>query len=72
MNLAAEVVKIDLWEVYAQFNTVVALGTEIIGPLMLGSVIVGLVAAVLTYLLSITLIHTFLRRRRNRQRLDNR
>jgi len=72
MNVAAEVVKIDIWEVYDQFKTMVALGTEIIGPLVLGSVIVGLVAAVLTYLLSITLIHTFLRRRQKRQRLDNR
>jgi uncharacterized protein (DUF2062 family) len=71
MNLAAEVIKIDIWEVYDQFKTVVALGTEIIGPLMLGSVIVGLVAAALTYLLSIALIHTFLKRRRARQLLNN-
>ena len=68
VNIARELVKIDIWKIQEQFTTMIALTSEIILPLTLGSIIVGLVAATLSYLLSITLIHTFLSRKRRKQR----
>lgn len=67
VKVAKELVKIDIWKLREQFSTMVALTSEIIVPLTIGSIIVGLAAAVLTYLVSITLIHTFLSRKQRKQ-----
>ena len=67
MQLAKELVQIDIWKLRDQFSTMVALSSEIIMPLTIGSIIVGLAAAALSYLASITLIHTFLSRKQKKQ-----
>ena len=67
IQLAKELVQIDIWKLRDQFSTMVALSSEIIMPLTIGSIIVGLAAAALSYLASITLIHTLLSRKQKKQ-----
>lgn len=67
MALTAKLVRIDLLDIGDQFHEVMALGKEIILPLAIGSVIVGLAAATIVYLLSMSLIRYLTARRlRNR------
>jgi uncharacterized protein (DUF2062 family) len=70
IGLTAKLVKIDLWEVVEQFNILMGLGREIILPLTLGSIIVGLAAAGLVYLVSIYLILLLLDKRARKRKLD--
>ncbi len=58
----------DLWDIIEQFRVVRSLGQEIIIPLLIGSVIAGVIAAVLVYLASFGLI-SYLSIRRNRKRV---
>lgn len=69
LDLAAKLVKIDIWEVMEQFRVVMALGREIIIPLVIGSVIVGLICAALVYLLSMVVIRFILVKRQRKRQL---
>ena len=67
MNLTTKLVRMDLWDIGDQFKMVMNLGQDIIIPLLIGSFIVGMIAAVLVYLVSLGLIR-YLVIRRNRKR----
>ena len=67
MNLTTKLVRMDLWDIADQFKMVMNLGQDIIIPLLIGSLIVGMIAAVLVYLVSLGLIR-YLVIRRNRKR----
>lgn len=67
MNLTTKLVRMDLWDIADQFKMVMNLGQDIIIPLLIGSFIVGMIAAVLVYLVSLGLIR-YLVIRRNRKR----
>jgi len=68
MNLTAKLARMDLWDIMDQFNVVMSLGKDIIIPLLIGSLIVGMIAAALVYLVSLGLIR-YLVIRRNRKRI---
>lgn len=68
MGLTAKLARMDLWHIMDQFRVVRSLGQEVIIPLLIGSVIVGVIAAVLVYLASFGLI-SYLSIRRNRKRV---
>jgi len=67
MDLAAKLVSMDVLDMLEQFKAVTALSREIIAPLVLGSVVVGLCAALVVYSLSLALIR-FLAEKRNARR----
>jgi uncharacterized protein (DUF2062 family) len=67
MDLTVKLARMDLWDIMDQFRVVRSLGQEVIIPLMIGSVIVGVIAAALVYLASFGLIN-YLSIRRNRKR----
>jgi uncharacterized protein (DUF2062 family) len=68
MNLTTKLARMDLWDIADQFKVVMNLGQDIIIPLLIGSFIVGMIAAVLVYLVSLGLIR-YLGIRRNRKRV---
>lgn len=68
MNLTAKLARMDLWDIVDQFKVVMNLGQDIIIPLLIGSFIVGTIAAVFVYLVSLGLIR-YLVMRRNRKRV---
>ena len=68
LDLTAKLARMDLWDIMEQFRVVRSLGQEIILPLIIGSVIAGVIAAVLVYLASFGLI-SYLGIRRNRKRV---
>lgn len=68
MDLTTKLARMDLWDIVDQFRVIMGLGQEIIVPLIIGSTIVGIAAAVLVYLASLGLIR-YLTIRRNRKRI---
>ncbi|HBH27638.1 MAG: DUF2062 domain-containing protein [Desulfofustis sp. PB-SRB1] len=70
MELTNTLVKMELWDMLDQFRTVLNLSTDIIVPLMIGSVMVGAVAAGLVYVASMTVMRSLAARRYRRRRLD--
>ncbi|WP_163340691.1 DUF2062 domain-containing protein [Desulfopila sp. IMCC35008] len=69
LDLAAKLVTIDIWAVLDQFRVVMALGQEIIIPLVIGSVIVGFICAALVYLISMVVIRFILVKRQRKKQL---
>ncbi len=65
-SIGAQLVKMDFWELGTQFETMLGLSGAMAIPLILGSIIVGLIAAALTYLGSFALISLLLNRRQKR------
>jgi uncharacterized protein (DUF2062 family) len=70
MDITTKLVKIQLWEVIKQFSVILGLGKDIIIPLVIGSVLVGLVAGGIVYVLSMFLIRFILVKRAKKRRLD--
>jgi uncharacterized protein (DUF2062 family) len=70
--ITLQLMKMDIWEIKRQFSTVLSLSTEIVIPLTIGSLIVGLIASILVYLLSLSLIYTILVKRVKKQKLTSR
>lgn len=68
MNLTAKLAGMNLWDIIDQFKVVMSLGKDIIIPLLIGSLIVGMIAAALVYLVSLGMIR-YLVIRRNRKRV---
>ena len=67
LELTARLARMNLWDILDQFKEVMSLGQEIFIPLVIGSVVVGAVAAACAYLLSYALIrYTTIRRNRKR------
>lgn len=67
-QLALNLLKLDMWDLLEQFKVVLSLGREIILPLCIGSILVGLVAAGLVYGIAQGLFRFMIaRRERKRQ-----
>ncbi len=56
-SIAAELLKLGFFDIKEQVATVMALSTDVFIPLIIGSVVVGIIAALLVFLLSIGLFH---------------
>ncbi|MBT8353060.1 MAG: DUF2062 domain-containing protein [Desulfofustis sp.] len=65
--IGAQLVKVDFWDFGNQFETILGLSSAMAVPLVIGSVLVGLIAAALTYLGSLAIINVLLTRRQKRQ-----
>ena len=58
---------LNIWDIWDQFKIVMSLGKDIIIPLIIGSVIVGLIAAALVYAVSLALMRYLVMRRSNKR-----
>ncbi len=67
MELTGKLLSLDFWSIADQFAIVAGLSREVIIPLLIGSCIVGLVAALLTYGLSMFLIGYLVNRKNGRR-----
>ncbi len=70
--ITLQLLKMDFWQIQRQFRTVLDLGSDILVPLVIGSLIVGICAAVFVYLLAISLLYMLLSARAKKHRLDDR
>lgn len=68
-QLALNLLKLEMWDLLEQFETVLSLGREIVIPLCIGSTIVGLVAAGIIYGISQSLLRFMVLRRAKKRRL---
>jgi len=65
--MGAQVVTLDLWDFWEQFEIMLGLSTSIIIPLLIGSFIVGAVCAGITYLVCMSIIRTVLIKRQKKR-----
>lgn len=72
VNIGLQLIKMDIWAFKEQFDTIVGLSTSIVIPLIIGSLLVGILAAFLVYLLALSLIFTLLAKRQKKRLLMNR
>jgi len=72
VNLASALAKLSVWDTKEGTLAILRMGLEILIPLCIGSVVVGIVLGVITYLLSLRLLSFFFRRRAEKQLLNNR
>ena len=61
--IGAQLVKMDIWEIGRQFETMLGLSGAIAIPLLIGSITVGLIGAGITYLGSMAVIRLALSKR---------
>ncbi|MDX9894149.1 DUF2062 domain-containing protein [Desulfofustis limnaeus] len=67
-DLAVQMMKLDGWEMLEQFKAVMNLSQEIIIPLIIGSILVGLIAAFIVYVASFAMLR-YLLMRKHRKRI---
>lgn len=67
-HLAAEMMKMNGWEVIEQFKAVMGLSREIFIPLVIGSIFVGTIAAIIVYVASFAMLR-YLLVRKHRKRI---
>lgn len=70
VNISKSMSKMQFWQMKEQFDMILHIGRSILIPLCLGSVIVGTVLGILTYLISLKLLIFVLKRRRQKHLLS--
>jgi uncharacterized protein (DUF2062 family) len=63
---------LEIWDVKEQFLAVLQMGREVLVPLLIGSVAIGLVTGFLAYALSLKLLSVFFTRRAYKHLLNHR
>ncbi len=70
LDLTAKVMKMNVWDLVDQFRIVAVLSRDVIIPLIIGSVIVGLIAAALVYISSMALLRYLLTKKHKKRILN--
>ena len=68
LDLTAELMKMDVWDILDQFKVVMELGRDIFVPLVIGSIIVGALSAAVVYLGSMSVLR-FIGTKRQKKRI---
>ena len=68
INIGRTMAYLEFWDIKDQFHAVLQMGREILIPLILGSVTIGLVTGFLTYIFSLKLLSLFFNRRAGKNR----
>lgn len=71
INIGKTMTRLEFWEIKEQIMAIFHISDNILIPLVLGSVAIGLVTGVLTYFISYKLLTAFLNRRAQKRRLNN-
>lgn len=72
LDISRTVAHLEFWDIKEQFLAVLQMGREILFPLILGSVIVGITTGFFIYFLALKLLSIFFSRRANKHLLNNR
>lgn len=72
VNLGTALTHLEFWDMKEAVLAMLYIGTEILIPLVIGSVVVGVVLGIFTYILSLKLLSFFLSRRAEKRLLNNR
>lgn len=72
VNLGAALANLSFWDMKDAALAMLQIGMEILIPLCIGSVVVGIVLGIITYILSLKLLSFFFRRRAEKRLLNNR
>ena len=64
--------RLEFWEIREQFLAILAMGPDILLPLIIGSAIIGLFTGLVVYLFSFKLLHVFFSRRAGKHILSPR
>jgi uncharacterized protein (DUF2062 family) len=67
IKIAAQMAKLDIWEVGAQIRAFAETGQEMLGPLLLGSLIVALSSGIISYYILLRLFRFLMFRRHRRK-----
>ena len=70
INFSKALAHLEIWDMKEQFKAVLEMGVDILIPLLIGSLIIGVVAGSIVYLVSRRLVYLFLHRRAMRHRLN--
>lgn len=70
-NLGSALTHLSFWDMKEALLAMLHIGMEILVPLCIGSVVVGIVLGIITYILSLKLLLFFFRRRAQKQLLNN-
>lgn len=72
IDIGRTMASLDFWNIREQFAAVLHMGGGILTPLLLGSMAVGIITGLLTYIFSFQLLSIFLSRRAQKRLLSNR
>ncbi len=67
LNIASQMAKLNIWQVGEQIKAFSETGQEMLFPLLLGSVIVGVVAALLSYYILVRVLRFLISHRQRRK-----
>ena len=72
IDIGRTMARLEFWDIKEQFLAVLQMGKEILFPLLLGSIAIGVVTGFIVYALSLKLLSVFFIRRYQRRLLNNR
>lgn len=70
-NLGTALTHLQFWDMKEALLAMLQLSTDILIPLLIGSIEVGVVSGILTYIVSLKLLSVFFRRRAKKRLLNN-
>jgi len=63
---------LNFWNIREQFVAILQMGGDILTPLLLGSMVVGIITGIVAYIFSLQLLSIFLSRRAQKRLLNHR
>ncbi len=72
IDIGKTLTHLEFWNIKDQFYAILQMGKEILIPLLLGSIVIGVVSGLLVYVLSLKLLSLFFTRRSQRHLLNHR
>ncbi len=72
IDIGRTMARLEFWNIKEQFLAVLQMGREILLPLLLGSITIGVISGVLVYISSLKLLSFFFTRRSQKRLLNNR
>jgi len=72
LDIGRTLTRLEFWNIKDQFFAVLLMGKEILIPLIIGSLLVGIIAGLFTYITSLKLLSVFFTRRSQKRLLNNR
>jgi uncharacterized protein len=72
IDIGRTMASLEFWDIKEQFLAVLQMGKDILIPLVLGSLVIGVVTGLLAYVFSLKLLSIFFTRRSEKRLLNNR
>lgn len=72
IDIGRTLTHLEFWNIKEQFFAILQIGKEILIPLLLGSIVIGVISGFLVYILSLKLLSIFFTRRSQKHLLNHR